>query len=47
MIHKGKWFNFEIACCSRYKGGKFLRNCGAASVGVLRDNLVLSTGLIM
>ena len=29
------------------KGGKFLRNCGAASVGVLQDNLVLSTGLIM
>ena len=25
----------------------FYRNCGAASVGVLQDNLVLSTGLIM
>ena len=29
------------------KGGKFLRNCGAASVGVLQDNLVLSTELII
>ena len=28
------------------KGGKFL-NCGAASVGVLQDNLCVSTGLIM
>ena len=28
------------------KGASFLRNCGAASVGVLQDNLVLSTGLI-
>ena len=34
--------NFEIS-----KKGKFLKNCGAASVGVLQDNLVLSTGLIM
>ena len=30
-----------------YKGGKFLKNCGAALVGVLQDNLVLSTGLIV
>ena len=30
-----------------YIGGKFLRNCGAASVGVLQDNLVLSTELTM
>ena len=29
------------------KGGKFLKNYGAASVEVLQDNLVLSTGLIM
>ena len=30
----------------RIKGVSFLRNCGAASVGVLQDNLVLSTELI-
>ena len=33
-----------------YKGGKFLkklRNCGATWAGVLQDNLVLSTELIM
>ena len=29
------------------KGVSFQRNCGAASVGVLQDNLVLSTELIM
>ena len=29
------------------KGVHFYRNCGAASVGVLQDNLVLSTELIM
>ena len=29
------------------KGVSFKRKCGAASVGVLQDNLVLSTGLIM
>ena len=29
------------------KGASFQRNCGAASVGVLQDTLVLSTGLIM
>ena len=29
------------------KGVSFKRNCGAASVAVLQDNLVLSTGLIM
>ena len=29
------------------KGVSFKRNCGAASVGVLQDNLVLSTELIM
>ena len=29
------------------KGVSFWRNCGAASVGVLQDNLVLSTKLIM
>ena len=28
-------------------GVSFLRNCGAPSVGVLRDNLALSTELIM
>ena len=28
-------------------GASFQRNCGAASVGVFQDNLVLSTGLIM
>ena len=31
----------------RVKGVSFQRNCGAASVGVLQDNLVLSTELIM
>ena len=31
----------------KLKGESFYRNCGAASVGVLQDNLVLSTGLIM
>ena len=31
----------------REKGASFQRKCGAASVGVLQDNLVLSTGLIM
>ena len=30
----------------RIKGIGFERNCGGASVGVLQDNLVLSTGLI-
>ena len=30
-----------------FKGGKFLKKLCAASVGVLQDNLVLSTGLIM
>ena len=29
----------------RIKGVSFERNCGAASVGVLQDNLVLSTEL--
>ena len=29
------------------KGVSFLRNCGAASVGILQDNLVLSTELTM
>ena len=29
------------------KGVSFYRNCGASSVGVLPDNLVSSTGLIM
>ena len=32
---------------SEIRGASFQRNCGAASVGVLQDNLVLSTGLIM
>ena len=36
-----KWSNFEI------KGVSFKRNCVAASVEVLQDNLVSSTGLIM
>ena len=36
-----KWSNSEI------KGVSLKRNCGAASVGVLQDNLALSTGLIM
>ena len=31
----------------RIEGASFEKNCGAASVGVLQDNLVLSTGLIM
>ena len=31
----------------RGKGVSFYRNCGATSVGVLQDNLVLSTVLIM
>ena len=31
----------------RIKGVSFYRNCGAASVGVLQDNLVLSTELKM
>ena len=31
----------------RVKGVSFQKNCGAASVGVLQDNLVLSTELIM
>ena len=30
-----------------FQGVSFQRNCGAASVGVLQDNLVLSTELIM
>ena len=30
----------------RNKWGSFQRNCGAASVGVSQDNLVLSTELI-
>ena len=31
----------------RFKGVSFERDCGAASVGVLQDNLVLSTELTM
>ena len=31
----------------RIKGIRFERNCGGASVGVLQDNLALSSGLIM
>ena len=32
-------------CSCDNKGGTFLKNCGAALVGVLQDNLVLSTEL--
>ena len=39
----------EKNCWSTFicEGVSFYRNCGAASVGVLQDNLVLSTELIM
>ena len=37
----------KLSLKNRIKGASFKRNCGAASVGVLQDNLVLSTGLIM
>ena len=33
----------EVDIRVRVKGVSFYRNCGAASVGVLQDSLVLST----
>ena len=38
--------NFQLKS-KKVKGVSFYRNCGAASVGVLQDNLILSTELIM
>ena len=40
-------YNCTISVSEEEKGVIFLRNCGAASVGVLQDNLVLSTELTM
>ena len=37
----------KMKLLSSVKGVSFLRNCGAALVGVLQDNLVLSTELTM
>ena len=37
----------HYVCDNSIKGVSFYRNCGAASVGVLQDNLVLSTELTM
>ena len=37
----------RLAGAPSFQVNRLLRNCGAASVGVLQDNLVLSTGLIM
>ena len=43
-----KYFRFSFdEYTVNIKGASFYRNCGAASVGVLQDNLVLSTELTM
>ena len=42
-----KFLRFNKERFQKAKGVSFQRNCGAASVGVLQDNLVLSTELIM
>ena len=46
-----QWKNNELPygprLCFRIEGIGFLRNCGTVSVGVIQENLVLSTELIM
>ena len=45
VSHPFKTFNQPAL--TGVKGVSFYRNCGATSVGVLQDNLVLSTELII